>query len=269
MDSLRSSDIAHAYNGPRGHAWAACDSMLFEDEGLIDDDDVFIIGAKVSPQRPQEKHKKSKGRRSKKRSHFVDAEANRVKEAAAPSAKRRVKVTAAPVSQVPSTLFAELQALQEKDGLIGNTEQFDCIICLETVNIGDGVVLRDCLHQFCKQCTKGAIVTSENAEIPCPFGNGKNRCDGIILDHEIRAIASAAEYETYLNRSLRIAEANIANTVHCKKVDCIVWCICDDDVKQFDCPKCKSPNCVPCEVNNYICFKSHDQSGRRNSFSCI
>lgn len=159
-----------------------------------------------------------------------------------------------------SKLLAELEALHDKDGIIANTEQFDCIICMSTIEIGDGVVLRDCLHQFCVDCIKNSIVYSNDAEIPCPYGNGKIRCDGIILDHEVRALVSADVYETYLNRSLRIAEATIPNTVHCKKVNCVIWCICEDNVKRFDCPNCQSQNCVPCQViTNSI-------NGRRQKF---
>lgn len=171
----------------------------------------------------------------------------------ATSTTKREKVNNQSLPSPPSTLFVQLQALQDKDGIIKNTKQFDCVICMTKIGTNDGVVLRDCLHQFCYDCTKNAIVASDDAEIPCPFGDGKNRCEGIILDHEIRAILSAKQYETYLNRSLRIAEAVISNTVHCKKVDCVVWCICDDDVKQFVCGLCQSPNCVPCKVMRNEC----------------
>lgn len=169
-----------------------------------------------------------------------------------PHKKKVVKKTI----KKPSKLLAELQTLQDKDGIITNTKQFECTICIRTTKIGDGVVLRDCLHQFCHDCTKNTIILSDDAEISCPSGGAKSRCDGIILDHEIRDILSAAEYETYLNRSLRIAEVTIPNTVHCKKVDCVVWCICDGDVKQFVCQKCQSPNCVPCQVRKMN--ESHD-----------
>lgn len=158
------------------------------------------------------------------------------------SSTKREKVCIQPIPSAPSTLFAQLQVIQDKDGFITNTKQFDCIICMTKIKTGNGVVLRDCLHQFCYDCTKNAIIATDDAEISCPFGDGKNRCVGIILDHEIRAI-----------RSLRIAEAVIPNTVHCKKVDCVVWCICDDNVKQFFCGLCQSPNCVPCNVMRNEC----------------
>lgn len=149
----------------------------------------------------------------------------------------------------PATLYSQLRALGDRGGFITNAEEFDCIICMSTTEVGDGVILRSCLHQFCYDCVKSAIVLSDEAEIPCPFGDGTTKCVGIVQDLEIRAILTREEYDKYLIRSLRIAEGTIANTVHCKKVNCDGWCICEDGVNQFACPKCESPNCVSCQVN--------------------
>ncbi len=35
--------------------------------------------------------------------------------------------------------------------LVPNTDAFECSICLETYEPGEGVVLRECLHTFCRQ----------------------------------------------------------------------------------------------------------------------
>ena len=42
--------------------------------------------------------------------------------------------------------FQKLDALD----IIPNAEQFECIICYLDIEPGDGVVLRECLHTFCK-----------------------------------------------------------------------------------------------------------------------
>ena len=34
--------------------------------------------------------------------------------------------------------------------LVTNPEPFECQICYLDVEAGDGIVLRDCLHQFCR-----------------------------------------------------------------------------------------------------------------------
>lgn len=143
-------------------------------------------------------------------------------------------------------MYTQLQALADRGGFITNAEEFDCIICMTTA---DGVILRSCLHQFCYDCIKNAILLSDEAEILCPYGDGTTKCEGTLLDLEIRAILSKDEYDKYLKRSLRIAEGTIQNTIHCKLVNCDGWCICEDGVNQFVCPTCRSENCVSCQVN--------------------
>lgn len=152
----------------------------------------------------------------------------------------------------PVSLYSQLQALADRGGYITNADDFECIICMTMIDVGDGVRLRQCLHQFCLDCLKSSIVLCDEAEIPCPFGDGKIKCESTLLDSEIRAILSSDEYEKHLQRSLRYAEGTIQNTIHCKLVDCDGWCICEDNVNQFDCPKCKSVNCVSCQVHAAI-----------------
>ena len=45
-------------------------------------------------------------------------------------------------------LAALLQTAQQT--LIPNPEEFDCGICFVPVEPGEGVVLRECLHRFCR-----------------------------------------------------------------------------------------------------------------------
>lgn len=149
----------------------------------------------------------------------------------------------------PVSLYSQLQALADRGGCITNAEEFECIICMTTIDVGDGVRLRQCLHQFCFDCLKSSIVLCDEAEIPCPFGDGTIKCESTLLESEIRAILSSGEYEKHLQRSLRYAEGTIQNTIHCKLADCDGWCICEDNVNRFECPKCKSVNCVSCQVH--------------------
>lgn len=162
----------------------------------------------------------------------------------------------------PVTLYSQLLALADKGGFITNTEEFDCIICMDTVGVGDGVRLRQCLHQFCHGCLTDVIMLSGESEVTCPFGDGKVKCNEALLDSEIRAILSPDDYEKHLKRSLRRAESTIKNSVHCKLADCDGWCICEDGVNQFSCPKCKSVNCVSCQVGITLadCYDPRQQS---------
>ena len=34
--------------------------------------------------------------------------------------------------------------------LVANQEEFQCPICFDDVGVGEGVVLRECLHNFCR-----------------------------------------------------------------------------------------------------------------------
>lgn len=171
------------------------------------------------------------------------------------NARENVRIKTEPI--LPVSLYSQLKALGERGGFITNTEDFECVICFTMIEIGDGVRLRECLHQFCYDCLKNAIMLSDEAEVPCPFGDGASKCDAPLLESEIRAILSANEYDNYLKRSLRIAEGTIQNTVHCKLADCDGWCICEDNVNQFACPKCKSVNCVSCQVSVAILHAHH------------
>ena len=45
--------------------------------------------------------------------------------------------------------FREMKAADEV-ALIPNKEPFDCPICFEPCEPGEGMVLRNCLHEFCK-----------------------------------------------------------------------------------------------------------------------
>ena len=41
-----------------------------------------------------------------------------------------------------------LQAMDQK--LLPNQEEFECSVCYLEVDKGEGVMLRECLHNFCK-----------------------------------------------------------------------------------------------------------------------
>lgn len=79
-----------------------------------------------------------------------------------------------------SLQFEELQILDEICGVISNREPFDCPICFNLVEVDEGIMLRDCLHLFCRECLKDHIAFSEDAMIKCPFIDGKYSCDSIL-----------------------------------------------------------------------------------------
>lgn len=46
----------------------------------------------------------------------------------------------------------------EDQNLISNTTETDCPICFSTVQPGEGIVLRECLHTFCRSDTANDCV---------------------------------------------------------------------------------------------------------------
>lgn len=147
-----------------------------------------------------------------------------------------------------ANLYMELMNLEDCVGIIPSFEPFDCAICFNAIEIGEGLNIRNCLHQFCKDCIRDTINYSDDADIKCPFSDGNYECNSLLQDREIRAILTADEFDKYQMRTLRIAECATRNAVHCKLVDCDGWCICEDNVNAFNCPKCNSKNCVSCQV---------------------
>lgn len=147
------------------------------------------------------------------------------------------------------TIFKELLEIEESDGTIANQKKIDCAICLTAIDIGNGVVLRNCLHSFCKDCINRLIVTADSGDIKCPHIANKDSCQEILQDKEIRALLSAAEYDEYLAKTLRLAENSAANSFHCLTPNCQMWCIVDENVRKFRCAICRALNCIPCKVN--------------------
>ena len=126
----------------------------------------------------------------------------------------------------------------EEQNLIPNTDETDCPICFSHLQPGEGIVLRECLHTFCRsdaihdpvaqwfaysdcflkvysatchdqqsvqrstlnafihlgfvyvcvflfrECLKGTVVNSQDAEVSCP-----DNCESKLLDREIKEVS--------------------------------------------------------------------------------
>ncbi|KAM6979617.1 ranBP-type and C3HC4-type zinc finger-containing protein 1-like [Aplochiton taeniatus] len=142
------------------------------------------------------------------------------------------------------------QDLLETDGqsLVPNPAPVDCPICFCSLEAGEGATLRDCLHSFCRDCLKGTIVNSQDAEITCPYGDDEYSCNSMLQDREIQALLSPDEHRKFLELRLSIAESRSEHSFHCQTPDCPGWCIYEDQVNQFDCELCKEANCILCKA---------------------
>lgn len=142
-----------------------------------------------------------------------------------------------------SNVYTELMEL-EQQALVPNTDNFECGVCMEEYTPGRGVVLRECVHVFCKDCLSDVVRHCEEPGIPCPAMG----CRGMLQEREIRALVTPQDYERWLARGLAAAESGIRNAFHCRTRDCKGWVLCEPGVQRFSCPVCKHVNCVQCQA---------------------
>lgn len=131
----------------------------------------------------------------------------------------------------------------EEQNLIPNTAEADCPICFSTMQPGEGIVLRECLHTFCRECLTGTIVNSQDAEVSCP-----DNCESKLLDREIKALLTEEEHQRFLELRLIIAESRSEHSFHCQTPNCRGWCIYEDEVNEFHCELCEEINCILCRA---------------------
>ncbi|XP_033753997.1 ranBP-type and C3HC4-type zinc finger-containing protein 1-like [Pecten maximus] len=143
--------------------------------------------------------------------------------------------------------FERLLAVEEQH-LVDNTEEFDCPICFDTIQPGEGLVLRECLHSFCRDCLQAAVQHNEEPVIRCPYMDSETVCNAPLQQREIKSLVPVELFEKYLQRSLSTAESQERNSFHCKSPDCPGWCIYEDMVNFFQCPVCNHENCLTCKA---------------------
>ncbi|XP_020280422.1 uncharacterized protein LOC109853085 [Pseudomyrmex gracilis] len=144
--------------------------------------------------------------------------------------------------------YEELISLEDWD-VIPNSESIECPICFVTYGPCEGVILRDCLHMFCRACIVNTIAYCEGPEVKCPYRDAKYTCESTLQEREIKALVEPEVYQQHLAKSIAQAENNAGNKAfHCKTPDCPGWCIYDDDVNNFLCPVCQANNCLTCRA---------------------
>ncbi|XP_076864984.1 ranBP-type and C3HC4-type zinc finger-containing protein 1 [Brachyhypopomus gauderio] len=132
--------------------------------------------------------------------------------------------------------------------LISNNEELDCTICYCSVMPGEGATLRECLHSFCRECLKQTVINCMDAEVLCPYADEDYSCNYTLQDREIRTLLTQDEYQKFLELRLNIAESRCENSYHCKTLNCMGWCIFEDDVNEFICDICNETNCLLCKA---------------------
>lgn len=72
----------------------------------------------------------------------------------------------------------------ENEPFYRNDEPFDCIICMNSIGKGDGILFHNCLHPFCKPCLIQMIQTSTDPTLKCPHDD----CGMILEERELRGV---------------------------------------------------------------------------------
>ncbi|EFX66469.1 hypothetical protein DAPPUDRAFT_64670 [Daphnia pulex] len=153
------------------------------------------------------------------------------------------------VTDEPKADYKKLVDLLDGSDVVTNADPFDCPVCLMTVPAGVGVTLRECLHNFCRDCLAHVIEFSDEATVTCPYRDDRYACDAILQELEIKNLVGAKLYEKHLERSMRLAEKAMANTFHCQTADCPGWAVVEaDNVNVFRCPVCRQSNCLTCQA---------------------
>uniref|UniRef100_A0A3Q2YX76 RanBP-type and C3HC4-type zinc finger-containing protein 1 n=1 Tax=Hippocampus comes TaxID=109280 RepID=A0A3Q2YX76_HIPCM len=143
--------------------------------------------------------------------------------------------------------FAQLVRMDGQD-LVPNPEPLDCRICYVELKPGEGAMLRECLHCFCKDCLRSVIMLSEEPEVSCPYRDDTYACTCSLQEREIRALVTPEQYQRWLQRSLSVAESRCEGSYHCATADCPGWCVYEDTVNVYHCPVCTKENCLICKA---------------------
>ncbi|CRK86814.1 CLUMA_CG000645, isoform A [Clunio marinus] len=145
--------------------------------------------------------------------------------------------------------ISDLASAYEDYDYVENINRFQCEICTKEINPGDGIVLKNCIHQYCKVCLSNFIEASEEIVFGCPYRDDDGlKCIGVITDTEMRSLVSLQVYLKYLGRSLAFAETTNPNAYHCKTPNCPYWVEIEGEIDNFRCDACKRVNCVRCKA---------------------
>lgn len=169
----------------------------------------------------------------------------------------------------------ELIYADEHQKFFHSSEEFQCGICLEPIAVGEGVILRNCTHTFCRDCLREIIINSNDVRILCPaqMGDG-NVCSEPLQDREIHGILeNEAEYQERLRRATAATLEKLAGEGGREKVFRCLTPNCEyvvlyehEDVGPFVCPICNLENCIRCKVQHapMSCQEFQDERRRVN-----
>lgn len=88
-----------------------------------------------------------------------------------------------------------------------NSEPFNCPTCLQRFEIGAGIILVDCLHEFCRKCIIAKIHQSiEFIRVNCPFDN-HYKCESFLSEREVKGLVTEDVYNRFIQNNQLAAKA--------------------------------------------------------------
>ena len=153
--------------------------------------------------------------------------------------------------QEESSIYDVLPALLDADNndYIENFEAFECTVCLVEAAVGEGVILKNCLHNFCKICIIEQVKNADEFNVKCPHADEKGSCEFSVQEREIRYLVPDDVYEKHLEKSLKQYEGALgSDAYHCKTPDCRGFVEVDENLRGFTCEVCRVINCIGCKV---------------------
>lgn len=133
---------------------------------------------------------------------------------------------------------------------IENYEAFECQVCFVDTEIGDGIILKKCLHKFCKVCLIATVKHSDDFEVKCPHNDPDyGNCKEFLTEREILYIVPNDIFEKHLEKSLKLYEGTYAQALtHCLTPDCRGFVEADANLRGFTCQVCQIVNCIGCKA---------------------
>lgn len=98
--------------------------------------------------------------------------------------------------------YRELVAAYQQE-CIPTTEEFECPRCLVEVEIGTGIILRNCFHSICKECVANAAKESASTKVLCPYDKDNVKCTMEMLSLDIQACMTKDDYAAHCLKPLK------------------------------------------------------------------
>lgn len=115
-------------------------------------------------------------------------------------------VVAAAPEELSDVLAHEYELLQRYDDLkyVRNMEEFTCSMCFVLIAPSQGIVLRECIHEFCMQCLVKYIDTVNDIKVQCPFKSDAYDCIELVQQRDLRAVLPEVKFNALLDKSLMV-----------------------------------------------------------------